>query len=504
MDIQDNSNSGGATLTVKQIAGKLTSNILIYGLGTAFSRFIVFLLLPIYTRVLSPAEYGTVDVLLTFNSILLLVAVLGIDSGIALIFQTGDIHHQRRIITSSLIFQVSWSVVLVIILLFFSQPISRLLLNDTSPVGLVHLAFLILPAQSILNFAQNLHKWKQEPLRFGVITIGLTTVMAIATIWFVVKLGYGASGVLLGTLLANVIFAVVGLIFISPHLVRGFALSDVRSSLALGLPFVLAGIAQLLLPNINRVFLVNLVGIEQTGVYAAGLKLSYVVLFTNSVFMLAYGPYFVSIQHEVHAPTVYKFVSRSYALLLLIVAAGMTVFARPLIELILGKNQFVEAYPLIMPLCFGFWFAGLRTTFDMGLVVARKTTSVIWVYGLAAIISIPMNWLLIRIWGTQGGAWATALVEVFLTATLFYANQRVYPVDYEIKPVIRLAFLFTIFGLFISWMPVLSPVTDLVARGMLMLMFLGFSLFYTNAIRRSELQKFYQLIYGILRSPVKN
>lgn len=36
----------------------LTKQTLIYGLGTVATRFITFLLLPVYTNVLSPAEYG--------------------------------------------------------------------------------------------------------------------------------------------------------------------------------------------------------------------------------------------------------------------------------------------------------------------------------------------------------------------------------------------------------------------------------------------------------------
>ena len=40
----------------------MLKKVFIYGLGTFFSKVIVFLLVPIYTRALDPAEYGTYDV----------------------------------------------------------------------------------------------------------------------------------------------------------------------------------------------------------------------------------------------------------------------------------------------------------------------------------------------------------------------------------------------------------------------------------------------------------
>ncbi len=61
---------------------KLMSNTIIFSIGTFSSKLLVFLLMPLYTRVLSPSDYGTVDIITQTASLLMPVVSLSIASGI--------------------------------------------------------------------------------------------------------------------------------------------------------------------------------------------------------------------------------------------------------------------------------------------------------------------------------------------------------------------------------------------------------------------------------------
>ncbi len=474
---------------LREVLKRLTGDTLIYGLGTIISRAISFFLLPLYTRMLAPAEYAQVDVLLTFNSILVIIAILGIDSGLALIFQIEDQARQRRVITSNLLFQFIWSCLLTGGLVLWSTPISKALLGQPNLAGLTVLMLLMLPLQGLFAFSQNLHKWKHEPVRFAFITMGLSLLVAVLNLILVISLGLGAKGVLLGMLLSYAAFAVIGLWSVSRHLAAGFALGDVRAVMALGIPFALAGAVNMLLPNINRIFLVNLVGLSHTGVYAAGLKICSVLLFLDITFNITYYPYALSIQQLPGVNSIYAAVSRVYALIGMAAATCMFLFAYPLVQLIVGSPKYFGASKLVGPLLLALWIGSLRTTFGLGLLIARKTYHLIWAYGVTALLSLPVNFILIKTWGIQGAAYATVCIELILTGAVFLTNQRQYFIPFEVKPLVFLGLAYLVLMLLIDLSPFPQLTGHLGVRSLAVALFLVIISRYSGAIQRDEISE---------------
>lgn len=60
----------------------MLKKIIIYGIGTFFSKILVFLMLPVYTRVFSPSDYGYYDVLLANMQLIVSIAFMEVWSGI--------------------------------------------------------------------------------------------------------------------------------------------------------------------------------------------------------------------------------------------------------------------------------------------------------------------------------------------------------------------------------------------------------------------------------------
>lgn len=60
----------------------LILNTLIFGLGTFSSKVLVFLLMPLYTRVLTSADYGTVDLIMQTGNLLVPLVMMGISNAV--------------------------------------------------------------------------------------------------------------------------------------------------------------------------------------------------------------------------------------------------------------------------------------------------------------------------------------------------------------------------------------------------------------------------------------
>ena len=60
------------------ITKKVLKNSFNYGIGTVLPKVIGFILIPVYTIYLTPADYGLVEICVTINSFLLVLFKMGI------------------------------------------------------------------------------------------------------------------------------------------------------------------------------------------------------------------------------------------------------------------------------------------------------------------------------------------------------------------------------------------------------------------------------------------
>ncbi|HOE91502.1 MAG TPA: hypothetical protein PLV22_05975, partial [Candidatus Cloacimonadota bacterium] len=70
---------------------KFMQHSVIYGVSNILSRTVTFFLLPIYLAYLTAADYGILEISNTFFSLLLVVVLLNIDSGLFKLFYDKDV-----------------------------------------------------------------------------------------------------------------------------------------------------------------------------------------------------------------------------------------------------------------------------------------------------------------------------------------------------------------------------------------------------------------------------
>ena len=69
-------------MTTRGRFGKLFSDTVILAIGTFGSKLLVFLLMPLYTALLSPSQYGTAELITGTANLIMPFACVGITSGI--------------------------------------------------------------------------------------------------------------------------------------------------------------------------------------------------------------------------------------------------------------------------------------------------------------------------------------------------------------------------------------------------------------------------------------
>ena len=133
--------------------GELARHSAVYWFGSLVSRFIAVLLLPLYTRYLSPADYGLIETLIALSAVLTVLLAAGVKSAFfRFYFDEADEAGKRRVIRTSFWFTMAMGTAGLVAGLALAAPISEFLFDTGDHANLVRASFVGLWAH--VNYEQ--------------------------------------------------------------------------------------------------------------------------------------------------------------------------------------------------------------------------------------------------------------------------------------------------------------------------------------------------------------
>lgn len=286
---------------------RLLKDSLIYGLGSTVGKFIGVILVPIFTRVFSPAEYGVIELISAISLIILFVLMLGLDSAtVRFYYSTKDIKEKQTVISTGLFFQVAFSIVGCIILCFYTDYIAIKVFKNLAYSIILKVSFITIPFTLTINFLSMIFRLNFAPWKYSSLIVTQLFLTAFISIYLVVILKVGIIGVFYSSLITNVIITPIGLFLSRSNYSLVFSTKKLKSLLSFGIPLVPASFALLILNLADRFFLAHYSTLKQVGLYSIGVKLSSLLLLIVSAFQLAWGPFAFSISKEDGAKKIYS------------------------------------------------------------------------------------------------------------------------------------------------------------------------------------------------------
>jgi O-antigen/teichoic acid export membrane protein len=418
---------------------RLAKHSAIYGLGAVVPRLIALLLLPLYTRFLTPADYGAVETLLALSAVLATVLRAGI--GVAFVrfwFHSPDPERRLAVLRTAFWFTTASASVGLVAGLSLAEPISEFAFASDAHAGTVRAAFVALWAQ--MNFEQLVAVFRVEERSAAFVAANLASVAitVAATVLLVVVEGMGGTGVLLGSATGALVVYVVLLVYRRALLGLEFDRSLLREMNRFGLPLVPGGLAMWTTTFGNRIFLVKLADATEVALYSVGFRLVSALTVLFVAFRTAWPPFAYSIEDDREARRTYAFVLTYVLFVALWLAVALSLLAPWLVRL-LTTPAFYEGSRVVPPLAFSaVLFAGYLVV-GIGLGRARRTGSNWTVTGSALLVNVVLNVLLIPPFGMMGAAAATLAAYALMFAGIAWYAQRVFHVPYQWRRVATLA-----------------------------------------------------------------
>jgi O-antigen/teichoic acid export membrane protein len=415
---------------------RLARHSAIYGLGGLVSRFVALLLLPLYTRYLTPADYGAVETLVALAAILATVLRLGIASAFfRFYFDSADAAHRLRVVRTSFWFTMAMATIGLVVGVILAEPISEWLFDTGDHTTLVRAAFVLLWAQMNYEQMTSLFRVEERAVAFTVATLVNLAVTVAATVLFVVVFDWGATGVIAGNFTGTLL--VYAALLVYRHEQLGLTLDRplLRQMNRFGLPLVPSMLALWLLNFGDRFFILKLADASEVGVYSIGARIASAMVLLLAAFRAGWLAFAYSIEDDDRARRAYSFVL-TYLLFVAAWAALALSLLSPWLVDWLTTPAFFDASEVVPLLAFGAVALG---GFNVVSIVLgrRKRTQFNWIAtGSGAAVSVVLNLVLIPHYGIIGAGIAnlSAFTVMFLVITWW--SQRVFWVPYQWRRVV--------------------------------------------------------------------
>jgi len=413
-----------------------------YFFAEVFNKGLVFLTLPIFTFLLTPAEFGVMSIFTTITAILIVMMSLSSHQSILRNYHNQDIHF-NVFLGALLPFITVFTVFCLGSIYFFKSDLSILIKVDEEIVFLASLvAFFGVFLQLELSY---LLASKKSKTYTKILILRNTLIIALSVV-FILSLDkniyYGRfyAELLVGALLF--LFSVVSLARLSKFSVN---IAMIKQSLQYSLPLVVSGLAGLILLSSDVIFINSFWGAEKAGLYAFAFSISMIIYVLISAINNAWLPFYYQSINENQTESIESVVTLNVKIVFLF--SFLVVACSEYVVLMLAPESYYEAHALIPVIVMGFVFLFLSNLFVAHLMYCKKTLSVAVIILIAAIINVGLNYYFIPLYGYFVAAWTTLISYVVLFilngAYVFFQKEKNLPLFSIIKLFLIFFVLFT-------------------------------------------------------------
>ncbi|MFV0510576.1 MAG: oligosaccharide flippase family protein, partial [Shewanella algae] len=246
----------------------------VYGISSILSRGLAIFLLPVYTRVLSPAQFGAYDLLITLGVLANLVIALEVSQGLARYWADTQPADRLRYASTSLLFSVGMYGVFVVLALSFSPSLSGWLLGSSELVVAFRMGVGFIALNGIYSLMLNQFRWELRSISYAAVSLLYVVLTLAFSVWFCLVRDWALEGVMLAQLLAT-----SSALLVSAWLLRAtygwtFDAPKLTAMLRFSMPLVPAGLAMFISLYINRFALNHFMSLEDVGLFGLATRIA--------------------------------------------------------------------------------------------------------------------------------------------------------------------------------------------------------------------------------------
>lgn len=447
--------------TNRALAKRMVKSSSVYAVSGMLRNLVGFLMLPIYTRFLTPADYGVVELML------FVVSLIEISLGARLGHATAKYYHdqpdedgRKAVVSTALVVTSLVSLLMTIIIATNSRLVSDVVYGNTDYATIVCLFSVLILTQAIETTGLDLVRIQNKVWWYFRYSLSKLIVQLTLNIVFVVVLEMGVIGVALASAISAVMMSIITLIYTLHQTGVNFDWLKAKLMFKFCIPIWISGIASLYIGSSNRYFMRIFVNLDEIGYYSLAQKLASIIA------VLLWQPFFkywsierFRIKDFDNAIQIQNNVFLGISALLLMAGLGLSIFA-PQIIWLLASDAFQSSHAGVPFLVAASIFYSLTSFFNFSFEHMEKTSRLTTISFIIVALVTVFYVSLIPVWGFVGAAAGLMLAQT----CRFFISQIFAKRVYDLKlPVARfvMAFLAAAIGVAVTQSIGIKPISIL-------------------------------------------
>ncbi|HTR75637.1 MAG TPA: lipopolysaccharide biosynthesis protein [Solirubrobacterales bacterium] len=408
-----------------------------YTAASILSKLIAVALLPLYTRHLTRADYGTAELLFAAVVAASIIVRLGLIEAVLRFYYRED-EDSDKIVAATFSGLFWFATVGALVALPFAGPISEALLSERQ-TELVQLSIGGLWIATLFEYLLTLYRLDERARAYFTITMANVVATIGLTVVLVVGVGDGARGLLLGSYVVGGVFVLAMIFEQRRRLTLVVDAPLLRRLLRFGLPTMPAEVSLYLLNLVDRVIIVHVAGPTQLGLYSIAVKFAQAVNTLVRGFQLAWPPLAYSIRDDDEARRTYANVITLFLATCTWLVVGLWLLSRWLLR-IFAAPQFFDAYEVVGLIAAAVTLYSLYMVMVVILGRTGQTKYNLPAAFAALVANVALNLLLVPPLGIVGAGLALVASYLVVIALMYWFTQRLFPVPYEWGRLARVLF----------------------------------------------------------------
>jgi O-antigen/teichoic acid export membrane protein len=409
---------------------KLQKQLVIYFGATGINAILSFVITSLLTHAIEPADYGRIYLYSSFLNLLTPFITAGVLSPLS-------VEYFKRSHQSYSVYFSNAQLIPIISLSFFTL-LCVLLQNPLALFLKVHTYWIwIMPLTAwcimINETSQMITRNNNKPYQFAFFSVGKNVAEITMTVLFVLLLHWSWQGRLLSAAVAPLMLGCISLFLFNRWklIEKQIDWKLVKQIFLLSSPFIFERLSVFIMNSSGQYYIDNMVpgGTAEVGLYSLGNTIAQILFLVVLSMNYAYQPHLFKKLSEGLKNRLHK--TTGWYILACAVAAGLLFIGIPILFRFFLGAKYAGAEKYAFLLCGGCFMWGVYNALQVYLIYIHKKGLILAIAILGMILSLLLNYFLIRKYGTEGAAYSSIITYSVMALTCFLLVRKYYILKHE-------------------------------------------------------------------------
>ena len=426
---------------------RLFGDTIIYGLSGVISSLISIFLIPLYTRVFQPADYGVIALLTTTSVLLNILLIFSLDNSASVLFWDKEDEKERKITFNSWFWFLIFVGLAASLIIIASSKLLSLLFFSSDRYTLL---FVLLGGNLFfVGFQKVLNIWcrmLQRPVQAMLFSLAILLLTVVFNVLFILVWKVGVMGVFLSQLIASAVgFLIMVITFQRWISFKHFSGLRLREMIKLSASLVPATVLYWLM-NTASVYFLKMHGKDnaEIGLYQVGASVANVLSLATWAFFQAWSPFALSVSKQTNAKDIYRFVFELYCVGGFFIAFSLMLMGRDILTFFTHPD-YLGASTVLGLLAINVILLGTPSILAIANNLVKQNTPYAIAISLGSAITVILFLLLIPGYGKEGAAVSMIIGNLAVPLYLVFKTQKLYHVPYNFVRIILVVMIQLIF-----------------------------------------------------------